>query len=99
MFCLSSGMKLETLKPEKRKGMKKRIILMTFVTMAMIVFMCLPSISFGQILPDPGNPDGSPAPIDGGVSILIAAGIGYSVKKVRDYRKKKQVQIIESRNV
>ena len=28
-------------------------------------------------------------PIDGGVSILIAAGVGYGIKKVRDERKKK----------
>lgn len=63
---------------------------MTVVTGAMIVLMCFPSISFGQILPDPGNPDSTPAPIDGGVSILIAAGIGYSVKKVREHKRKKQ---------
>ncbi len=27
-------------------------------------------------------------PFDGGVSLLVAAGIGYGIKKVRDSRKK-----------
>ncbi|MBS1640394.1 MAG: hypothetical protein JSR12_10070 [Bacteroidetes bacterium] len=39
---------------------------------------------------DPGIPGGidSDAPIDGGLSLLIAAGAGYGVKKVREMRKK-----------
>lgn len=40
---------------------------------------------------DPGLPGGSDpdaAPIDGGLSLLIAAGVGYGVKKIRDERKK-----------
>lgn len=32
-----------------------------------------------------GDPD---APIDGGVSLLIAAGVGYGLKKANDKRKK-----------
>ncbi|HVX48512.1 MAG TPA: hypothetical protein VHB48_00085 [Chitinophagaceae bacterium] len=35
---------------------------------------------------DPG------APIDGGISLLIAAGAGYGIKKVRDARKNKQAE-------
>lgn len=30
-----------------------------------------------------------PIPLDGGVSILIAAGVGYGAKKYRDYLKEK----------
>ncbi len=41
-----------------------------------------------QALP-PDNPD---APIDGGLSLLLAAGVGYGVKKVRDNRKKGRVE-------
>ena len=52
----------------------------------MIVMLCIPSLLHAQIDPPP-NPD---APIDGGVSILIAAGVGYGVKKVRDGRRKKK---------
>lgn len=41
---------------------------------------------------DPGyDPD---APIDGGVSLLVAAGIGYGIKKVKENRKKKLIKII-----
>lgn len=42
----------------------------------------LPYVSFGQ---DPGG--GPDAPIDGGVSILVAAGVAYGVKKYRENRK------------
>ncbi|NVK28622.1 MAG: hypothetical protein HWE14_11295 [Flavobacteriia bacterium] len=34
----------------------------------------------------PGNPT-TPAPIDGGISLLIAAGAGLGAKKVYDKRK------------
>ena len=45
-----------------------------------------------QAQPDPdGDPD---APIDGGVSLLIAAGIGYGIKKANDHRKKKTTHLL-----
>jgi len=34
----------------------------------------------------PGDPD---VPVDGGLSILLATGIGYGVKKVVDAKRKK----------
>lgn len=38
-----------------------------------------------------GNPDDDPdLPIDGGVSLLVAAGVGYGIKKYRDEQKKKK---------
>jgi len=38
----------------------------------------------------PGNPGGDPdVPIDGGIGILIAAGVLYGSKKIYDARKKK----------
>lgn len=37
-------------------------------------------------LAQPGNPS-TPAPIDGGLSLLIAAGVGLGAKKVHDARK------------
>ena len=36
------------------------------------------------------NPDGGSVPIDGGLSLVIAAGVGYGAKKLRDYNKKKR---------
>ena len=41
----------------------------------------------GNGISNPGPPD---IPIDGGVSVLIAAGVGYAAKKYRDYRMNKK---------
>lgn len=60
----------------------KKIILST---LTFIAAFCLPSLLFAQGGPG-GNPD---TPLDGGLSVLIAAGIGYGAKKVHDNRKKK----------
>ena len=40
----------------------------------------------------PGNGGAVPAnvPIDGGASLLLAGGVAYGVKKIRDNRKKKK---------
>jgi hypothetical protein len=38
------------------------------------------------------NPGDDPAPIDGGISLLVAAGAAYGVKKYRDGRKKEEVK-------
>lgn len=35
-----------------------------------------------------GDPGGD-VPVDGGLSLLIAAGVGYGAKKIKDSRKKK----------
>ena len=55
-----------------------------------LVFTFLPLISL--LAQDPGGFDdptaGIDVPIDGGLSLLIAAGVGYGIKKVRDERKK-----------
>ena len=49
---------------------------------ASIVFCFLPMLAHAQG-PDPD------VPIDGGLSLLVAAGIGYGIKKIRDSRKEK----------
>ncbi|MBU6157939.1 MAG: hypothetical protein KGP35_02795 [Bacteroidetes bacterium] len=41
---------------------------------------------------DPGGePGGDPdlIPVDGGLGFLLAAGVGYGVKKAREYRRRK----------
>ena len=50
-----------------------------------IIILCLsmPLGSFAQ-----GPPDPQDTPIDGGLSLLLAAGAAYGVKKYRDSRKK-----------
>lgn len=46
---------------------------------------------FSDNPPPPFNPgDPSPIPVDGGVSLLLAAGAAYGIKKVRDKKKSKE---------
>jgi len=59
------------------------------LTVVVIVF-CLPVLAHAQCLDPLGNP--IDCPIDGGLSFLLAAGVVYGVKKVRDSRKKKQAE-------
>ncbi len=65
--------------------MQKKIQFFT-ITFAVVMALCfIPQLSIAQI----GNPADDPdLPIDGGVTVLIAAGIGYGIKKIRDERKK-----------
>lgn len=68
--------------------MKQNVKWLTMLATMLIIFICLPSLVQAQFpeCPDPTQP----CPIDGGLSFLIAAGVVYGVKKVRDSRKKKQ---------
>lgn len=57
--------------------------------LSVTIVLCVPVLGMAQI--DPGcDPAVDPAcvPIDGGLGLLIAAGVGYGIKKVRDSRKK-----------
>lgn len=61
----------------------------TILTLSVLVvlYCFLPSLVFAQ-----GDPGGDPdvtVPVDGGISILAAAGVAYGVKKIKDFRKKK----------
>ena len=55
------------------------------ITMIIALFSGLPFLALAQ------GPCPS-CPIDGGLSFLIAAGVGYGIKKVRDNRKKSQIE-------
>ena len=50
---------------------------LVFIAICMVV----PMLAHAQ--PDPPND----TPIDGGLSLLLAAGVGYGVKKYRDRKK------------
>ena len=69
---------------ELRKMMKKVITLMSLAL----------ALGFSQELkaqpPDPGGGQGDPPtiPIDGGLSLLLAAGVAYGGKKVYEMNKK-----------
>jgi hypothetical protein len=51
----------------------------------LIVLICItiPMITLAQGPPDPND-----VPVDGGLSLLIAAGAAYGVKKYRDNKRK-----------
>ena len=52
-----------------------------------IVILCTSVTAANAQLPDDDDPE--PTPIDGGLTLLLAAGAGYGAKKWRDARKKK----------
>ena len=63
-----------------------------FLTLGIVLLAIMidPMKTFAQ-LPDAGCDPLDPAcPIDGGLSLLIAAGIGLGAKKAYDSRKKEQ---------
>jgi len=65
--------------------MMKKMILILSITF--IIFF-VPLIAYAQGAPgDPGDPE---IPIDGGVSLLIAAGVAYGGKKIAENRKAKK---------
>ncbi len=71
------------------KKYTKYLLLLTFM---LVVFCLLPSLVHAQ--PDPGGDPDATVPIDGGLSFLAAAGVAYSVKKIKEYRKKNQEEKI-----
>ena len=59
--------------------------LLVRMMLLMGVWLCITTPLFSQ---PPDDGDTQNAPIDGGLSILIAAGAGYAVKKGYEKRKK-----------
>ncbi len=58
-----------------------------------IVVIAVPSFVIAQ---PPIDPEVEDVPFDGGVSLLIAAGIGYGLKKVHDKKKaEKDSEVLE----
>lgn len=61
-----------------------KMIVVPGIFFALLVL--LPAIGMAQTFDEPsGDPD---APIDGGIGALVAAGIGYGIKKYRDGKRK-----------
>ena len=72
-----------------------------FTLLMIVLVLALPMLGNTQPAPGGGggggvvggNPDsttGGSVPIDGGLSLVLAAGVGYGVKKIRDYNKKRR---------
>ena len=67
-----------------------------FVTFVCFLFVISFSAYSQPQVPDSGGPDdpggdgpGGGVPVDGGLAILLATGVGYGAKKAYDYRKNK----------
>lgn len=63
-----------------------RPLLNTMKLLAFLFFMML--VSQPLLAQPPDDDDPVNTPFDGGVSLLIAAAVGYGAKKVRDEKKK-----------
>ncbi len=66
--------------------MKANKILISLLLLNVIIF--LPSLLHAQ--PNFSD-DVVDAPVDGGLSILIAGGVGYGIKRIKEARKKNQL--------
>lgn len=69
----------------QRHLMKRYLKWLLIFTVAVIVLLIMPTFLPAQIDPS-GDPD---APIDGGLGVLIAIGIGYGLNKIHTERKQK----------
>ncbi|HTB53337.1 MAG TPA: hypothetical protein VK718_11250 [Ferruginibacter sp.] len=69
------------------KKYSKAILLMSILLIGLNV---LPYVSSAQV---PAGQDPDSAPIDGGISLLVAAGIGYGIKKNKDRKKSKEIDM------
>lgn len=65
--------------------MKKSYKYLSYVVLLLFIFILLPELSHAQ--PDPDCPPDVICPIDGGLTALIAIGIGYGIKKIRYHKK------------
>jgi len=68
-----------------------------FATILLCVFSVLPISGYAQ-LGDPGEDPDALIPVDGGVVLLIAAGVGYGAKKVKEQRKRKTAVVENKEN-
>lgn len=60
--------------------------LLNIQTLIIVMIILVPAIVQAQPIAPGGDPNIN-APIDGGLSLLIAGGVGYGVKKIREKRK------------
>lgn len=62
-----------------------RLIVGIRIPLLILSFCILPWFAKALGPEDPDNPGGDPdAPIDGGVVILVAAGVIYGIKKIKE---------------
>lgn len=69
--------------------MNKFLVRILAIVFLLLIFISIPALLYAQ-QPPPGDCDplDIKCPIDGGLSLLLAAGIGYGIKKIRNSRTK-----------
>jgi hypothetical protein len=77
-----------------RTGIIIKIFLLAFIISCSVLFVQAqdPGDPFSGSGSGGGNPGGAPGggvPVDGGLGLLLAAGVGYGVRKAYNYRKHK----------
>ena len=78
--------------------MKKIMMKINVLILVMVVLAPLYAVADGPPGVDNGGSDvgggggGAGVPLDGGLSLLAAAGVGYGIKKYRDMKKKSAVE-------
>ena len=60
------------------------------ILVVFVACMGISTVALGSSVNNWGQKDDVIIPLDGGVSILIAAGVAYGAKKYRDFRKNKK---------
>jgi len=71
------------------------------VTFIITCFVCTSALAWHPFNKDPGGGNGGNSgggngvPIDGGITILLVAGIGLGAKKIYDRKKKKEQSVKE----
>ncbi len=68
--------------------MKKKLVKYTF----MLGCVILPTLALADPTPPPVPPPVENVPIDGGISLVIAAGLGYAAKKLHNTHKKNTIK-------
>lgn len=61
----------------------------TFKVLILILVFFIPALSHADPLVPPEDPGSDPdVPIDGGLSVLLAAGVGYGIRELKKKRHK-----------
>jgi len=59
-------------------------MLRTYIVLLIVAGMLMFSSDIYAQGPPPPPDDTTPVPIDGGIGILLALGVGYGIKKIKD---------------
>jgi FtsH-binding integral membrane protein len=62
----------------------------TMSCIGVVLFILLTQVH-AQTISDPGSEPDPEVPIDGGLSLLVAAGVGYGAKKMKERRAQKEL--------